>query len=260
MNIGDGIELVGHALFLSRYKALVASDLHIGYEESLNRQGVLVPRQQKDKLEQGLVAVVRACKPAMVVLNGDVKDEFGRISDQEWRVTAHLLYSLRKLVREVILIKGNHDAILEPLAEKHKLPLRESLLLGDVLITHGHEIPEDGGIGKAATIVIGHEHPAVIIADTIRSEIFKCFLVGRWHRKRLIVTPSFNPLVEGNNVLYQPPLSPFIENIENFKVYVVPGNGVEKDLVKEGDDGCSQEAKVYFFGCVKQLRALNAGN
>ena len=44
MKILPNIEIVDLLLYFD--SALVIADIHIGYEEALNKQGVLVPRQQ----------------------------------------------------------------------------------------------------------------------------------------------------------------------------------------------------------------------
>ena len=46
MKIHDNIEIVDLGLYLIKEKTLILSDLHIGIEESLNRQGILIPRSQ----------------------------------------------------------------------------------------------------------------------------------------------------------------------------------------------------------------------
>ena len=51
----------------------------------------------------------------------------------------------------------------------------------------------------------------------------QCFLKGKWKKKELIAVPSFNPLVEGSDVLKEKLLSPFLENIDDFEVYITSG-------------------------------------
>jgi uncharacterized protein len=72
-----------------------------------------------------------------------------------------------------------------------------------------------------STIIIGHEHPAVTIKDGPRTELFKAFLIGKWKGKDLIVMPSFNLITEGTDVLKEEVLSPFLNNLDNFKAIVV---------------------------------------
>ena len=222
MEILPGIEMVGLALFLEHEKTLIISDLHIGLEESLNKEGILVPRFQLKRLMEELGRVLEKTHPKTVVINGDLKHEFGTISEQEWRDTLKVLDFLSRNTQEIILIKGNHDKILGPIAVKRNLKVTPSLKIGDILILHGDKIPSPSALEGIKTLIIGHEHPAVSIRDTIRSELFKCFLLGTYSRKKLIVMPSFNYVTEGTDILKQELLSPFLKGTDmgKFEVYV----------------------------------------
>ncbi|HZX45364.1 MAG TPA: metallophosphoesterase [Candidatus Nanoarchaeia archaeon] len=218
MEIAKGIEIIDLCLYLKKEDILVISDTHIGYEEALNKQGILIPRFQfKEIIERLEGALFKVTK---IVINGDVKHEFGNISDQEWRHTLRLLDFLSRYCDEVILVKGNHDTILGPIAEKRKIRVVDELRVGDVLIAHGDKIPKD--ISEVKTIITGHEHPAISISDGVRFELFKCYLKGRWKGKILIVQPSFNLVTEGTDILKERLLSPMLKgDISEFEVFVV---------------------------------------
>jgi uncharacterized protein len=47
--------------------------------------------------------------------------------------------------------------------------------------------------------VMGHAHPAVKLSDGVKAEKYKCFLEGRFKGKKIIILPSFFPLVEGSD-------------------------------------------------------------
>ena len=97
---------------------------------------------------------------------------------------------------------------------------KETEVIGNTLILHGHKIPKIDK--KIKQIIIGHEHPAVSLDDGIKKEIFKCFLKGSYKNRELIVLPSFNLINEGSDVLNEDFLSPFLKNadIETFKVFI----------------------------------------
>jgi uncharacterized protein len=215
----DGVFARGHGIYLNKEKILVISDLHIGYEEELNRKGVLVPRVQFTEYIDILLGIIDGIIVETIVINGDLKHEFGSISETEWRYVLRLLDFLSKKCKRIILIKGNHDTILGPIAKKRNVEILDEIMIGNVLITHGDKIKQT----KAKTIIIGHEHPAVSIKQDGRVEKFKCFLVGKWKSKNLIVLPSMNPLLEGTDVLDGELLSPYISesNLKNFLVYVI---------------------------------------
>lgn len=225
MRIISGIEIIDLALYITKEKTLIISDVHIGYEEALNKQGILVPRFQFKDTVKRLNNILKRVKPKTIIINGDLKHEFGTISDQEWRDTLKVLDLLSKHGK-VILLKGNHDTILGPIANKRNVEIKEHYKINDILITHGDKIPK---ITKGVkTIIIGHEHPAISLKENVRIEKFKCYLKGKWKRKILIVMPSFFLVTEGTDIIQEKTLSPFLkQKLGNFEVFVV-GNKVYK--------------------------------
>lgn len=234
MRILPNMEIADLALYFN--STLVIADVHIGYEEALNKQGVLVPRLQFEEMVKRIERIFDVLKNERierVVVNGDLKHEFGTISEQEWRNTLKFLDLLSKHCKEIILVKGNHDNILGPIARKRNVKVVDCFEAGDVLITHGKKIPS---IKNCKTIIIGHEHPAISLKEGPRVEKFKCFLKGRYKGKNLIVQPSFNTIIEGTDILKDRIMSPFLrQNLDSFDVYVV-------------------EDKVYEFGKLGKLK------
>ena len=234
----QGIEIIDLGLLLKNENILVLADFHIGYEEALNKQGILVPRFQfRDVIKRlgKILSELKKIKLEKIIINGDIKHEFGTISEQEWRETLRLLDFLTKFCDEIILIKGNHDTIIGPIAKKKNIKIVEHFLVGNVLIVHGHKIPNKNILKKAKIIVIGHEHPAISLREDVRIEKFKCFLKGKYKRKKLIVMPSFCLATEGTDILKEKLLSPFLDqDLRNFEVSVVAD-------------------KVYEFGKLKNL-------
>ena len=239
MKLTDNIEIIDLALYLIKEKTLIISDLHIGIEESLNKQGILIPRFQFNDLVLRLKNILAKVNVNRVVFNGDLKHEFGEILPQEWRNILKLFDFLQD--KEIIVIKGNHDPILKPIAEKRNMKLIESYTINNITILHGDKILAN----LSKVIIMGHEHPAISLKKGIRTERYNCFLKGKWHNKILIVTPSFNLLTYGSNVLKEKLLSPFLTNIEDFQVFVVEP---AKDLNKL--------SKVLYFSKIKDIRGL----
>lgn len=234
MEIAKGIEMVDLGLWIKEHKLLVLADFHIGFEEALNKQGILIPRFHFRDIILRLEKMLAKAKPEAIVINGDLKHEFGKISEQEWRDALKLIDFLAKRCNKLVLTRGNHDTILGPIAEKRNIEIADYFIAGEILIAHGDKIPK--GISRFKTIIIGHEHPAVSIHEGERKEKFKCFLAGRYRRKQLIVQPSFNLVTEGTDILKEKTLSPFLkQDLGNFDVYVVAD-------------------KVYDFGKLKNLR------
>ncbi len=223
MKIRKGIEIVGLALKV--YDNLVIADLHIGYEEALNKQGILIPRFQFDDIMKHLNNILkRTGKVKRIIINGDLKHEFGAISSQEWRHVLKVIDFLSGYCDEIIIIKGNHDTIIGPIAEKRNVKVMDMLIINDVLVVHGDKevkIPKN-----IKTIIIGHEHPAISIRDKMRSERFKCFLIGKHKGKQLIVMPSFHFVQDGADILKEKMHSHYLkQNLKGFRVIVV-SNGI----------------------------------
>jgi uncharacterized protein len=222
------IRLLDLSLLLKNEKALIIGDIHLGYEESLHKKGIIIPVFQLSGLLDRLFVMLGKAKPKTIIINGDLKHEFGRASSQEWRDAVRLIdFLLTKGTRKLILIKGNHDRHLAQIAAKKNIELRDYFVAGDTYVCHGHKIPADRDFKKAKTVIIGHEHPAVTVSDGIRAETYKAFLFGKYKGKRLIVMPSLSPVTEGTNVLRGEFLSPFlkardgINGIDDFEAYIV---------------------------------------
>tara|TARA_Y100000310_G_C20543968_1_gene744688 strand:+ start:93 stop:989 length:897 start_codon:yes stop_codon:yes gene_type:complete len=133
MKIFNDIELIDLAIYTNR--TLIVTDLHIGYEESLNKQGLMVPRFQFDEIMKRLDSIFKKLKSKKIeriIINGDLKHEFGTISGQEWRNTLKLLDYFSEHCNDVILIKGNHDKILGPIAEKRNVRVLDHYLISTI--------------------------------------------------------------------------------------------------------------------------------
>jgi len=237
MEICDNIEIIDLALYLVKEKTLIISDLHIGIEESLNKRGVLIPRFQFDDFLNKLKLIFKKVNVKRVIFNGDLKHEFGEISGQEWSNILKLFDFLQD--KEIIIIKGNHDSVLFPIAEKRRIKLVESYNLDDITMLHGDRILVN--LGKI--LIIGHEHPAISLKKGMRTEKYSCFLKGKWKNKTLIVMPSFNLLTHGTNILKENLLSPFLNDLNEFEVFIIEPN--EKDL-----------SKALYFGKIKDIKEI----
>ena len=80
MEIIKGIEICDLSLYLKGYKTLIIADLHLGYEESLNKKGVLVPRIQFKDTYERLNKILTSKKIETMIITGDLKHEFGVIN------------------------------------------------------------------------------------------------------------------------------------------------------------------------------------
>ena len=226
--------MIDTALWLKKERTLIINDLHLGYEEALHQKGILVPKFQIQEIMQKLEHILQKVMPQKMIINGDLKHEFGKVLRQEWKEVLQFLDFISSKIPEIIIIRGNHDPILPAIVKHRNIRVVKEYQINNLLIVHGDELVTT----NAKTIIIGHEHPAITLRHKSKHEKYKCFLVGKWQGKELIAVPSFNPLLEGTDILKETVLSPFLENIRNFKVYVV---GKEE---------------VFEFGKVRTIKTL----
>ncbi len=233
MQLTKGISIMDLGLCIE--SNLILADIHLGYEESQNRKGVLIPRVFYKALTERLAKSLEGKHFTSIILNGDVKHEFGSIAPSEWRTILSFIDFLRRYTDKIVIIEGNHDPLLKHITAKRNVSLVEHVSLGNTYITHGDVIPKDKEYEAAEIIVIGHDHPAISLRKMARVETYKCFLKGKWKGKTLIVMPSCNLLTEGSNVLSRKALSPFLKDREDCELYVVGDN-------------------IYRFGKIKDIR------
>jgi hypothetical protein len=237
MEILKGIEIVDLSLFIKKEKILIIGDLHIGQEEAMNKEGLLIPRFQHKDLVSKTKKILEKTKPSLIILNGDIKHEFSGISRDEWKKVQEYLDLLLKNAK-VLIIKGNHDNVLEPIASRKGINLIEYYTNKDIFICHGDKILNNNELKKSKIIIIGHEHPSIGLQEGNRVEKYKCFLKGKYDTKTLIVVPSISQLSEGTDILNEKMLSPFLKkaNINNFEAWIV------------------ENEEVFYFGKLRNLR------
>ena len=183
-------------LYLKKYQALIISDIHIGYEESLQKHGILVPIKayhdliiNTEKSINKLLSKKHQIKK--IIINGDLLHNFSKIDRDEKKLLERFIDLLRSY-GDINVIRGNHDKTLSFILPN--INILTEIVFGDILITHGDKINKHSEDKNIKTIIIGHEHPAVSIGTDIRTEKFKCYLKGHYKKKTLIVMPSSNML------------------------------------------------------------------
>ena len=185
-------------------KILVIGDLHLGYEEVLNEAGVFVTREMfKNMIDYFNRVFSEVGNVDYVVLLGDIKHNFGRILRQEWSDVIKLFKYLEKKLNmdgEVIVIKGNHDIILEPIIRKGAgVRLLDYFIVGRYCFVHGDKEYNEMTNREIRYWIMGHGHPAIKLSDGIKVEKYKCFLIGKYKGKEIIIVPSFLEYNEGSD-------------------------------------------------------------
>jgi len=196
------IEYIGKCVFVESVgkKILVIGDMHLGYEEALNRAGIIINNGLFEEVIRYLDAVFKTVKEVdEVVLLGDVKHSIGTILKQERKEIIKIINFISNKLGDkgrIVVIKGNHDAILEPILRgKERVELVECYVFGGVCFTHGDRDMKEIWGKEVKLVVIGHVHPAVRLNDGVKSEKFKCFLKGNlsngMKQCRVLIVPSF---------------------------------------------------------------------
>lgn len=224
----DDYKFLNKTMYFPKEKILVMSDLHFGYEEELNNQGIAIPRRMVSEIIKDIEQILNNIKDIQkIVILGDIRHSFGGIVSQERKDINTFFKFIRGRFPKsrIILTKGNHDTMIEVISAKENwknIEIVDYFLYKDTLFFHGHwrffkkfeEI-----IRKAKRLVVGHFHPAIDLSDGEKSERFKCFVVGKLKRKEIVFVPSFFPLVEGTNILRN---SEFVRlGVKHKRVYVV---------------------------------------
>lgn len=202
------IDYIGRCLVVESKegkKILVIGDLHFGYGESMRRSGIMIPDKIYEEVLDEMNAIfVRAGRIDEVVLLGDLKHEFGKILDAEWREIKKFIDYLKGKIGKagkIIIIKGNHDKITEVVTEQKDLELKDYYIFNDVAFVHGDKKLEGSDIYNKDIKywIMGHGHPAVKISDGVKEEKYKCFLVGKWRGREIVIVPSFFDVNEGTD-------------------------------------------------------------
>ena len=233
MKLLRNIYIIGLGLYLKDNRTLILCDLHLGLEENLINQGDFLSKKNFITIKKHLNYILSKTEIKTVIFNGDIKHEFGRINLTEWDYCLGLIDMLKD--KEMILIKGNHDKMTSIIAKKRDLKVRDYYITNNVFVCHGDILFNNYYNSK--TIIIGHEHPAISLKEGPKSELFKCFLLGKFKNKNLIVIPSFSFVNIGSDILKYEKLSPYLQqNLDNFKIYITENN------------------EIYPFGKINDLR------
>jgi putative SbcD/Mre11-related phosphoesterase len=262
-------------------RALVVSDLHIGWERLLSQRGVHVP-SQTPKIKKMMLRLIKECKPTQVIFLGDVKDAIAKVEMEDWRDIPEFFEDIQTEVSDLQVVPGNHDGNLEPLLpETVKILPPTGISFGDVGLFHGHAWPAPELLG-CRSLITGHVHPTVAIRDQMgfrmtRQVLVKASCDGEQLAKSLLnhlgikmntdlsgvleeqykvklnvsqlfIMPSFNQFLGGR------PINERKKGKKKTKAFIGP-------ILRSGSVNMD-DAEVYlldgtFLGTVNQLKALS---
>ena len=169
-------------------RTLVIADLHIGWEVALSRKGIHIPTQMP-KLLKKLTQLIHTNKPEKLIILGDVKHTVATAGTGEWRDVPDFFNALKKQIKEIHVIRGNHDGNLEPLLpENIKILPSTGTTTSDIGLFHGHRWPSPTLL-RCRTLMMAHVHPVVVFRDPAGFRITRqVWLKAKCDKNRLTKT------------------------------------------------------------------------
>jgi putative SbcD/Mre11-related phosphoesterase len=191
-------EYYRNAVYFPSIGVCACADVHIGIEDSILAEGFSMPLDEEKELLERFRDIIKKYEPKVLVLNGDVLHEFGRLRRNTKKVFDHIIFELQASVDEVFILTGSHDKMMDTALAEADFKSNIFYVNDGVLFTHGDAIPEKAHEAGVKLIVIGHDHPMLDI--DLKKE--PCFLYGAaaWHGKDVLVLPAFNPLCAGTTI------------------------------------------------------------
>lgn len=229
-------KLLSKTIFFPKQGILAIGDLHLGYESMLKQHGINFSFNQLEKTKKELEIIIKKIKAIYnlrkIILLGDIKHHFSFEKSEIFDLRNFLRF-LEKFLpkKDIILIKGNHDTFTLKDYE-----LKEFYIEEDLAFSHGDKTYLKLFKNKEIkTIVISHIHPAILLKDKnkIKKEKFKCFLIGKYKRKKIIIVPSFFPLIKGSEINEIESSNKWTQMIpkqklKSFKTFVIGKNKIYK--------------------------------
>lgn len=195
-------------------KTLVVSDLHIGIEKELWKEGIRVSGVS-DRVIKELREILDTVRPKRIILNGDVKHNIPVFTEREKKQVKELV-EISETYGKVIIVKGNHDGEIEKIVDVEVAPFVKEK---NFYITHGHMRFD------RRPVIIGHVHPAFPIPFPFKKELTKVWLIS----EDIIVLPAFSPFITGNNVEDRENLlGPVAKTADKYKVLTLDGYVVDE--------------------------------
>lgn len=211
------IKYKNNAAYFPKKDICVVSDLHIGLEDKLIKQGISFPFNEMDLLKNKLEEIIETFNPSKIVYNGDILHEFGGIPPSVPKKLDQIL----EIKTNHAFVQGSHDTMLKTLLKKRGYTVRNYYELENLALTHGDKKINELEDIECELLVLGHEHPSI----EIYGEKKDCFLLQKecYPSKDILVLPAFSELSEGvkvNELSSKDFMSPYLKKckIDDFEV------------------------------------------
>ncbi len=207
-----------------KHRYLIVTDLHIGFEIGMISNDInLKPEGIIQEIHSNLDFLMKTERPDHLILLGDIKSGISSISKIEWQAVP-MFFEIGKKI-DTIVVPGNHDGNLAKLIPNYVTMSNPSgLIIGDVLLTHGHAMPSEN-FAQANKIIMGHLHPVFFqegsVLDgqrlwiSIKTDKNKIFPSSKGELE-IVIVPSFNRYFYATSKRqHKKSISPIIDRIKD---------------------------------------------
>ena len=192
-------------LYIRSIKAVVISDLHLGYEGGMVKGGVVIPKINLKSIIEVLEKAFAGRDVIRVLVVGDIKNDFSGVIAEELNELREIVDFVKKKGGTLELVQGNHDNFISKYSAALGIKVHpKQLVISDYMFAHGDKEleKEDAAI---RTVIIGHEHPSIGIRSHVGTiERLRCFLFGKisysGRKVNLIVLPAIGYFETGSDV------------------------------------------------------------
>ncbi len=197
---------------------LIISDIHLGFEKELRDKGYQIPWQTQ-KIVDKIIRIKKRTGSKKLLILGDVKHNIYWSSEKLLRM---FFDSIIREFKEVIIIKGNHDGLIENIEKYYKnIRVLTEFLYKKHLFIHGHK--KTGLLDKADYLLLGHFHSSYefenYMGGKIRKHTWKIYDFKDINIKKVISLPPFNEYFMGGDK--HGPYSKYLELREVYTLNLV---------------------------------------
>lgn len=227
-------------------KYLVITDLHIGFESSMQSNEIFLGKNSSiHQTIEEVESLIDDEKPDSLILLGDIKSSVKVISKNEWDEVPLFFKKISEKC-DIITVPGNHDGNLEKLIPDNITTISSIGMIDEnILFTHGHTMPTEN-FSQVEKIIMGHVHPVFFQEESIMNgqRVWVSLKIKKENifpsssgELEVIIIPSFNRYFYATHKRnYKKSISPIINRAEILSAKIVSLDGVilgDESIIKQ---------------------------
>jgi putative SbcD/Mre11-related phosphoesterase len=227
-------------------KYLVITDLHIGFESSMQSNEIFLGKNSSiHQTIEEVESLIDDEKPDSLILLGDIKSSVKVISKNEWDEVPLFFKKISEKC-DIITVPGNHDGNLEKLIPDNITTISSIGMIDEnILFTHGHTMPTEN-FSQVEKIIMGHVHPVFFQEESIMNgqRVWVSLKIKKENifpsssgELEVIIIPSFNRYFYATQKRnYKKSISPIINRAEILSAKIVSLDGVilgDESIIKQ---------------------------